>query len=233
MHPFTILVVTLVIVACSSGKKPSPEESPPASAAGATPTGAVAVPATPSDKPAEAELTAEKARTDVERSRICDVICLKISDCKLRSDHQPDDCVAGCNASFDTDPFYACLGSRADVAEGSGIPAPTCEELTAACSAPSNSVARVGMSARELFTLLGSPQFDVGGTEGEACFVFARDPNTVVCFDLDSESADWRAVQGENYKVDRVRPVRPGELLRATPVRPGAPTRDRVESEHR
>jgi hypothetical protein len=78
---------------------------------------------------------------------------------------------------------------------------------------------KAGMEAKQVVALMSHPDHDFGGTEGEACFGYADQPDRSYCFSLKTEQATWAQVFGENYLVSEVRPRDPEESARAEPIK--------------
>jgi hypothetical protein len=64
-----------------------------------------------------------------------------------------------------------------------------------------------GLAATDVVAKLGKATYDLGGSEGEGCFVFERAPDHRVCFGLDTEQASWAEVEKKNYKVGSVHAI--------------------------
>jgi hypothetical protein len=82
------------------------------------------------------------------------------------------------------------------------VAAPKVREPTAA---PADPRIAVGMSAKEVLAAVGPPALELGGTEGESCFVFERLPLREVCFDITTEQATWKQVLQKNYAVREIK----------------------------
>lgn len=70
-----------------------------------------------------------------------------------------------------------------------------------------NAKGLVGMSADEVEAIAGTPRLDLGGSEGEACFVFACNSRNKVCFAPGTEQASWKQVLRTKARVASVAPV--------------------------
>jgi hypothetical protein len=65
----------------------------------------------------------------------------------------------------------------------------------------------VGQTARDVEAMLGKAILEVPTDEGNACFVFAGQPDMQVCFAVETEQASWKTVRKKNFRAKDLRPL--------------------------
>jgi hypothetical protein len=117
--------------------------------------------------------------------------------------------VAGCKSADKAEPKKTVEPAPAP-AGSAPTPTPTTPPATPPPTTPPAAQAPPevsGLAATDVVAKLGKATYDLGGSEGEGCFVFERAPDHRVCFDLDTEQASWAEVQKKNYKVGSVHAI--------------------------